>query len=256
MKADDAINRMRIASPCSVGWENMRGDERVRFCRECQLHVYNISEMTSREVSALIASTEGRICARLYKRADGTVLTKDCPVGLRAVRRRASRIAGAALTALLSLCTVAVGQSRKQEDKSCEIADVRVKRETAKDKRQAVVGMLMDASGAVIMTGKVTLINLQTKEKVTAHFNEQGQFSFPALAVGKYTLMIEAAGFVSYTVKEFDVKQDEAVTIDAFLKAKDNVTVTVMVGVIASDPIDPSGTRTISGDTLRKLPIN
>ena len=134
-KPYDSLSRMRIASPCSVGWENMSGDERVRFCKECNLHVYNISEMKSSEVQALIADTEGRICARLYRRTDGTVLTKDCPVGLRAIRRRASRIAGAALTALLSLCTVAVGQSKKEQDKSCTVVGVQIKREAAKDKQ-------------------------------------------------------------------------------------------------------------------------
>src|ERR1700750_3421422 len=101
--SEDLLKRMRVASPCSVGWENMAGDERTRFCNQCNLHVYNISAMTREEVSSLIKSTEGRICARLYKRADGTVLTKDCPLGLRAFRRRVSKMAGAALTAILAL---------------------------------------------------------------------------------------------------------------------------------------------------------
>jgi hypothetical protein len=37
MKQDEfAINKIMIASPCSIGWENMEGDERVRFCNACQ----------------------------------------------------------------------------------------------------------------------------------------------------------------------------------------------------------------------------
>jgi hypothetical protein len=55
----DFLDRMRIASPCHVGWENMTGDERVRFCAQCSLHVYNISEMTRDEVASLIADMEG-----------------------------------------------------------------------------------------------------------------------------------------------------------------------------------------------------
>ena len=91
MKHSASIDRARIATPCPVSWEQMTGDDRVRFCDQCELHVYNISELTRIEAETLIASTEGRICARLYRRADGSVITKDCPVGLRALRMRVSK---------------------------------------------------------------------------------------------------------------------------------------------------------------------
>ena len=87
----DFLGRVRVASPCRANWERMEGDERVRFCRECNLNVYNLSGMTRREAESLVAETEGRLCARFFRRADGTVLTKDCPTGLRAVRRRVAR---------------------------------------------------------------------------------------------------------------------------------------------------------------------
>jgi hypothetical protein len=35
--------------------------------------------MTAAEAAALIAGREGRLCARLFRRADGTVITADCP---------------------------------------------------------------------------------------------------------------------------------------------------------------------------------
>ena len=31
----------------------------------------------------MVQATQGRLCVRFYRRADGTVLTQDCPVGLR-----------------------------------------------------------------------------------------------------------------------------------------------------------------------------
>jgi hypothetical protein len=79
----------------------MVGDERVRFCGSCDLHVYNLSEMTRREAEALIMNTEGRMCVRYYRRPDGTILTRNCPVGLSAVRRRAARVAGSVLSAAI-----------------------------------------------------------------------------------------------------------------------------------------------------------
>src|ERR1044071_2533632 len=105
------LDRLRIASPCSVGWERMTGDDRVRFCDQCNLNVYNISGMTRKQADSLIASAqERRLCVRLYKRMDGTIITQDCPVGLRALRRRVSRVAGATFAALMSLCMSALGQ--------------------------------------------------------------------------------------------------------------------------------------------------
>lgn len=78
---------LRIASPCSVKWEAMTGDERVRRCAECKLQVFNIRELKEAEVRALFAKG-GRVCGRVFQRADGTVLTKDCPRGVAALRRR------------------------------------------------------------------------------------------------------------------------------------------------------------------------
>jgi hypothetical protein len=86
------VNNLRIASPCSMNWNDMSGDERARFCNACKLNVYNFSEMTAKEVEKFVLQKEGRICGKLYKRADGTVITKDCPTGLRAVRRQVMRL--------------------------------------------------------------------------------------------------------------------------------------------------------------------
>jgi hypothetical protein len=45
----------------------------------------------------------GRLCVRFYKRADGTVLTKDCPVGWQALKKRISKTATAFVSLLFGL---------------------------------------------------------------------------------------------------------------------------------------------------------
>lgn len=95
------LENVRVAAPCSAAWEQMMGDERTRFCGQCQLNVYNLSGMTRQEAVRLIANREGRLCVRFYRRADGTILTKNCPVGLAALKRRVSRLASAALSAVM-----------------------------------------------------------------------------------------------------------------------------------------------------------
>jgi hypothetical protein len=77
--------------------------ERVRFCSQCNLNVYNLSAMTRDEAKALLYKTEGRLCVRFYRRSDGTVLTQNCPVGLRALKRRAAWAAQVLLGMLLTL---------------------------------------------------------------------------------------------------------------------------------------------------------
>jgi hypothetical protein len=78
-----------------MSWADMKGDEQVRYCSGCRLHVYNLSAMDVEDAARLIFESSDRLCVRLYRRQDGTVLTQDCPVGLRAaIRRRVAAFAG------------------------------------------------------------------------------------------------------------------------------------------------------------------
>lgn len=105
------LESVRIASPCSVPWSSMEGDDRRRHCRQCDRAVYDLSSLSRDEAEALVgarAATGERLCVSFFVRQDGTVLTADCPVGLAAVRRRLAWIA-ASLGALLALVAGVVG---------------------------------------------------------------------------------------------------------------------------------------------------
>ena len=101
------LNNVRVASPCKSDWDQMIGTEQVRFCGQCNLNVYNLSGMTRDQAESVIAANEGRLCVRFYRRNDGSIITSDCPVGLRAVRERVSSwtkaIAAAVFTFLAAL---------------------------------------------------------------------------------------------------------------------------------------------------------
>ena len=97
------LDDVRIASPCDVSWSSMEGDSDVRYCSSCKKHVYNLSMMSRAEAEAVLVAakaTEGA-CVRLYRRADGTVITDDCPIGARRRRfwRRTSGLAAAGILA-------------------------------------------------------------------------------------------------------------------------------------------------------------
>ena len=96
------FENITVASPCHESWDNMTGDDRARFCNACERPVYNFSSMTGHEIAELIREAEGkRKCIRFYRREDGTMLTKDCPVGYAKKRRKAVGWFAAAGAALL-----------------------------------------------------------------------------------------------------------------------------------------------------------
>jgi hypothetical protein len=102
-KFTNPLNNIKIASPCSQDWDAMIGDNRRRFCGECKLNVYNLSGMTKAEAENLVSNEEGRLCVRFYKRADGSVITQDCPVGWARLKQRTRVFATAALSLIISL---------------------------------------------------------------------------------------------------------------------------------------------------------
>jgi hypothetical protein len=86
-ESQQVLQAVRIASPCAVPWRTMTGDERVRFCSLCRKHVYNLAGTTTAEATALVVARDpSALCLRLIRRADGTVVTSDCPPD--ALRRR------------------------------------------------------------------------------------------------------------------------------------------------------------------------
>jgi hypothetical protein len=98
----------------------MDGDDRVRFCRECNRNVYNLTAMTEREARRVVAEREGRLCVRFYQRPDGTVLTSDCPVGA----KRSFLLAGARAAAVVA--SAAAGITALSACNSVEDAPVRM----------------------------------------------------------------------------------------------------------------------------------
>jgi hypothetical protein len=94
--ARPVLDNIRVATPCSADWAKMSGDERVRACADCNKNVFNISNLTREEAQALIIEKNGKLCVRFYQRHDGTILLKDCSIGLARKRRRRVIAAGAA----------------------------------------------------------------------------------------------------------------------------------------------------------------
>lgn len=79
-----SLEAVKIASPCGVSWDAMRGDGRARSCAQCSRMVFDLASLSDAEARTLLAREGRSVCVQLYRREDGRVLTTDCPVGLRA----------------------------------------------------------------------------------------------------------------------------------------------------------------------------
>lgn len=155
---DDVINNLKIASPCHASWEGMEGDDRSRHCGACNKKVYNIAEMTRDEALSLIRENEGRLCLQLYRRSDGTVLTKDCPVGLRAARRKVAYTLACGLMIFFSIQALAL---RGRRDPAVNVAGVQINSAAWRSRQPQTVQKLLNwidplppvAGGSVMMGG-------------------------------------------------------------------------------------------------------
>jgi hypothetical protein len=247
------LDHLRIASPCPMNWERMAGDDRVRFCDQCNLHVYNIAALTRREAEALIVKTEGRFCARLYRRVDGTIITKDCPVGLRAMRRRVAKVAGATFAAIVSLCASAAGQKPSAEKKTCQQSPV-VKPGVfdSKDEPHSILLIVADPNGAGMPGVKIILA---TKAGVIAKGETDafGSFKFSNLKGGSYEIMLEAKHFKSARITQIELGNLVGLKVSAAMELK-GVAVTVG-GAMADMMSEHLGNRTLDGDVIRRLPF-
>jgi len=153
------LDSIQVAAPCSVAWEGMEGDDRKRFCDQCHKNVYDLSGMSRKQAEALVRESEGQLCVTFYRRADGTVLTDNCPVGLRAVRNAAVRrwVATASLAAsLLAVVTGALAQTPSAAKKA--------KKASSSEKATGNSGSHETKKG--VQPEHATIVNVKEKESV------------------------------------------------------------------------------------------
>lgn len=233
------LNDIRIASPCTVSWDSMTGTETVRFCGECKLNVYNISSMRTKDAEKLVESANGRLCVRLYKRTDGTVLTQDCPVGVRAAMRRVTRAASAALTAALGIVSIfsvraafaSAQDGGKPETCSPQMLQggiapppdrikmgiVALPRRTG----ETVMVNVRDESGIKLIGAEVVLTDAKTGEAFIADQEAPGLYRFDGIAPGVYTVSVSANGFTNPLPRSIRIRAGKQATTTFTLEGND-----------------------------------
>jgi Carboxypeptidase regulatory-like domain len=225
------VNSLRTASPCTADWASMQGDERTRHCDGCHRNVYNVSELTVREVEHLIAAREGRLCFRMYRRVDGTLLTRDCPVGLVRLRKRTAMFAGACLSAIVGVFTASYGQTAETSGTSdTEIKIVRVKAD-----QTLLAGTIVDSRGAIVTGVEVVIREVDHRVVNIVRSDDHGNFAV-SVPAGTYELDLTVPGYPLITSEQIQLIENETAELSIKLTREGNVT----MGVVVDLPVVPS----------------
>src|SRR5262249_31628868 len=97
--------------------------------------------MTRDDAEALLRERlGGELCVRFYQRADGTILTQDCPEGVKRKRRKKLAIAIAGAGAMAAAAVTSFGQTCRTPTMGAIAPQVITQGEMTMGKPQAVMG--------------------------------------------------------------------------------------------------------------------
>jgi hypothetical protein len=121
----------------------------------------------------------------------------------------------------------------------------------------SMYGTVADSTGAVVPRVIVTVTNVQTNEVHTTTSNGLGDYIFPALTPGDYSVSSNIAGFQSETLTGIRLDSNQNVHASFTLKvgSKDE-TVTVSASTTLVDTFESQLGQTIDKERLQELPMN
>ncbi len=121
----------------------------------------------------------------------------------------------------------------------------------------AITGIVTDASQARLPKVALKLANIETGVAQAIETNESGEYTFPLLNSGRYTLTAEASGFQTHTRNDLVVELGRTLRIDIAMSLG---SVQETVSVSGSAPLLESETSTvgqfIENKTIADMPLN
>src|SRR5436309_4422684 len=121
----------------------------------------------------------------------------------------------------------------------------------------AIVGIVHDASGAVIPGVSVTAKHIESGLTRTVNTSETGNYSIPSLPVGAYELTAELAGFKQQLRRGITLAVGQEAVVNLTMEVgeiKDNVTVTEDAPLVNTTLSSTSGL--VTKDQIKDLPLN
>jgi outer membrane receptor protein involved in Fe transport len=119
-----------------------------------------------------------------------------------------------------------------------------------------IVGTIHDASGAIIPSATVTATNVATGIVATSASNSTGEYEFPSLRIGIYTVKADAQGFSSAVAENISVSVAARTRIDLQLKVGGTESTVEVSGVSLAIETDTSERgQTITNYESEALPL-
>jgi hypothetical protein len=121
----------------------------------------------------------------------------------------------------------------------------------------SIVGTVTDQTGAAVPGAKITITNMDTGIVRSSTSNSTGSYNAPELAVGKYKVRVEAAGFKAYEQVGVALNVGDTVRADAPLQvgeSKESVTVEADAIAVQAETNDVS--QTITDKEITDLATN
>lgn len=119
-----------------------------------------------------------------------------------------------------------------------------------------ISGTVTDPNGAVINGATVVAQNIATGAEVRALTTSNGTYTVPALAVGNYTVTIEAKGFKKLIIADVNIAAGVPATVNATLEiGAANETVVVQGGAELLQTQSANVSTTLSTTQIAQLPL-
>ena len=119
-----------------------------------------------------------------------------------------------------------------------------------------IVGTIHDASGAIVPNATVTATNVATAIVATSASNSSGEYEFPSLRIGVYTVKADAQGFSSAVAQNITVSVAARTRIDLQLKVGGTESTVEVSGVSLAIETDTSERgQTITNYESEALPL-
>jgi hypothetical protein len=118
-----------------------------------------------------------------------------------------------------------------------------------------IAGSVKDGSGATVPNAKVTLTNTDSGTLRSLTTQSDGQYNFPDVAPGRYSISVVATSFVSETVKGLTIELGAHVHQDITLRVGNEEQIVVTGEVSTIDPTADDVGGVITGVQMETLPI-
>lgn len=228
MSKKSFINSIDVKSPCSEEWNEMRGNDEVRFCSHCSRHVNNLSEMTRKQAVRLVRESNGNLCIRYIPHP---VTRKPMfAEQLLQITRRAPSVAAGVMSASIALSAHAYAQASPTLPlEPSQRGEVSLEKDAKPntDATGAITGTVIDPNGAVIVGADVTIISVDAGISSATKTDENGMYKFSSLKPGTYRIEAESAGFT---------KGGKQIVVTESITAAD-----IELGITTTTTVDVSG---------------